>query len=129
MESIVKLMQQRPGLCAMKGISEEEITRAETALGLHFSTDYRQYVSAFGVASYDSHELTGICASKRLNVVDVTLSERARVSVPADWYVLEQTHIDNIVVWQSDEGEVYWVYSNGTITKVARSLSEYFHRS
>ena len=125
MASIVELMQKQPDLCSMEGASEESIINAEVALGLSFAADYRQYIAAFGAASVVSHELTGICASKRLNVVDVTLMERAKTAIPSNWYVLEQPNIDGIVVWQSSDSEIFQVNPNGIVYKIANSLIEY----
>ncbi len=124
-QDIVKLMQNQPKLYVMEGASEEEIIQAETALGLRFAADYRKYTAAFGAASLAAHELTGVCKSNRLNVVDVTIKERSNTNVSDQWYVLEQTNIDGIVVWQSSTGEIYQVYPNGVIRKIAAALAEY----
>ena len=126
-EDIVKLMQNQPELYIMAGASEEEIIQAETALGLCFAADYRKYTAAFGAASLATHELTGVCKAKRVNVVDVTIYERSKATVPGNWYVLEQTNIDGIVVWQSSTGEIYRVYSNGVNEKISETLVEYLH--
>lgn len=125
MASIVELMQKQPDLCSMEGASEEKIIQAETALGLRFAADYRKYTATFGAASLAAHELTGVCKAKRLNVVDVTIEERGKTRVPDNWYVLEQTLIDDIVIWQSDTGDVYQVYPNAATRKIADALIEY----
>ena len=125
MADIVNLIQQQPSLYVMIGAPEKEINQAEQTLGLHFSADYRAYIAAFGAVSFAGHELTGICKSNRLNVVTVTLSERSNITVPANWYVLEQANIDSIVLWQSSDGTVYATAPNSKPKKVASSLSEY----
>ena len=108
LEDIIKLMQKQPDFYAMKGASEDDIKMAEQTLGLHFAADYRKYIAAFGVASFAGHELTGACKSKRLSVVDVTIEERGNITVPANWYVLEQANIDPdtrvYLSWGSEEG-------------------------
>ena len=92
---------------------------------LMFAADYREYVSAFGAASYCEHELTGICKSARLNVVDVTQDERQYNSVPADWYVIEEANIDGIVIWQATDGTVYRTRPGCKADKICDSLKEY----
>lgn len=63
---------------------------------------------ALGVASYEGHELTGVCPFPRLSVVSVTQQERAaNPAIPSAWYVLEQTNIDDLVIWQDASGAVY----------------------
>ena len=75
---------------------------------LKFSDEYRKYLARYGVASANGHEFTGICASSRLNVVDVTISERINnPNIQMDYYVVEQANIDRIVIWQSQTGEIY----------------------
>lgn len=125
MADIVKLLQQQPDFYAMKGVAEEDIARAEQMLGLRFSSEYRDYIAAFGAASFANHELTGVCKSKRLSVVDVTIKERNSTIVPADWYVLEQTNIDSIVIWQDSNGTVYQTAPNAKAKKICESLAEY----
>ena len=75
-KSVVKLLQTKESLYVFDAAAEKDILSAEKALALRFAADYREYVSAFGAASYCEHELTGICKSARLNVVDVTQDER-----------------------------------------------------
>lgn len=125
MEDIIKLMQKQPDFYAMKGASEDDIKMAEQALKIHFAADYRKYIAAFGVASFAGHELTGVCKSKRLSVVNVTTAERNNTNVPADWYVLEQANIDGIVVWQNNAGAVYQTVPNMNPKKLCESLAEY----
>lgn len=125
MADIVKLIQKQPDFYAMTGASKEEIKMAEQALELCFATEYRKYIAAFGVSSFAGHELTGICKSKRLSVVDVTIEERNNVAVPSDWYVLEQANIDGIVIWQVSDGTVYQTAPNAKAKKLCGSLAEY----
>ncbi len=122
---IIKMMQEKPAFHARSAASDEEIQAAENALGLQFAKDYREYVAAFGAASFAGHELTGICKPDRVNVVAVTLEERYNMAVPADWYVLEQAHIDGIVLWQNIVGAVYQTSPNTKPKKLCESLAEY----
>lgn len=113
-------------LVHLSPVSEEQIKDAEKRLNLEFSLEYRSYVSEFGVVSANGYELTGICSSPRLNVVDVTICERENnPDVPKDWYVLEQANIDGIVIWQNQKGEVYQTQPCKGIKMIANSIDEY----
>lgn len=102
------------------------IIDTETTLGVMFTEEYREYILVFGVASANGHELTGLCRSPRLNVVEVTMAERKNnANVPNDWYVVEQANIDDIVIWQASSGEIYQTAPGVQSCKLCDSLSEY----
>lgn len=124
--SIVSLMQSKPDFYALQGATDSEIENAEHTLGTQFALGYRDYVSALGVASLAGHEFTGVCKPKRLNVVDVTIEHRRLTpSLPEDWYVIEETHIDGITIWQSPKGEIFQVVSEDDIKKINNTLEEF----
>ena len=125
MADIVELIQKQPDLYVMKGASAADIETAERELGLRFAEDYRKYVAQFGAASFSNRELTGVCQSARLSVVAVTIYERSKVSVPEDWYVIEQTNIDSIVIWQAATGAVYKTMPGYQPERICNSLAEY----
>lgn len=126
MPDVIQIMQSLPDFYAATGISEEQIIQTEQALGLRFAPDYRRYVSAFGLVSVNGHELTGICASRRLNVADVTLSVKSVTpDIPHDWYVLEEANIDGIVIWQNHTGEVFQTMPGNEPTTLCNSICEY----
>ena len=128
MADLINSLSSLPDFYSLTGASEEQIAQAERALSLRFADDYRQYVRAFGAVSAAGHELTGICASRRLNVVDVTLSARAaQPAIPRDWYVLEEANIDGILVWQSGAGEVFQTQPGAEPVKLAASIREYLN--
>lgn len=124
--SIVELLKRKEGLIYKTPADDSEICWAEKQLGVSFSSEYKDYLKQFGAASFLGHELTGICSTKELNVVDVTKEVRQyHTNANDEWYVIEQTGIDDMVVWQSKEG---WVYltAPGVLPKmICSSLSEY----
>lgn len=126
MEDIVKIMSNMDMFISSGAVDENEIKVAEERLGLKFSDEYKEYVLAFGTASYYGHELTGICeGDDSVNVVAVTLAERPFfTNISKDWYVIEQTHIDGIVIWQELNGGIYKATSQN-VTKICNSLKEY----
>ena len=71
----------------------------ENQLGVRFSEDYRAYLLNYGEVSFGSHELTGICRSERINVVNVTEeAKKPYGSLLSDCYVIEDTYFDDIYI-------------------------------
>lgn len=114
------------GFVSYKPANGEQVSAAQRALNLSFSAEYTEYVKAYGVASMLGHELTGVCDIPRLNVVNVTLEAREyNPLVPHEWYVVEEAHIDGIMIWQSQTGEIYQSQPGMQPEKIADSLAEY----
>lgn len=121
-------MEKLPFFDGGTGVSDALIEKAEFMLNVRFSNDYKEYLRVHGTASVDGHELTGIHSSKRLNVVDVTLSEKKhKHDIPHDWYVVEQTHIDGIVIWQNEKGDIYQTCPGYPPLKIADSIIGYLY--
>jgi len=115
-----------PDYIGSNGKTEEGSAKAENALGVSFSEDYRTYLKEIGLACYDGHELTGLTKSDRLDVVSVTKEQRERIGEDASsWYVIEETGIDGIVIWQAPTGEVFQTDSVAVYHKLCSSLSEF----
>ena len=126
MSNFTEELQHLPDFHAFSGASREQIEHTEPVLGVNFSDEYRMYLTTFGTASACGQEFTGICKSPCLNVVDVTMSERMRHSIlPEKWYVVEQTNIDDVVIWQSEKGEIWQTVPNHLHQKICGSLREY----
>ena len=127
MENIIDILRNCEDISAGKGASKEQIEAASNRLGLAFATDYLKYLQEFGLAYVNGHELTGIGIIPRNDVVSVTLEKRELPhvkTIPEDWYVLEDTYIDNIVIWQSSKGFVY-METPGEIKQIYASMSDY----
>ncbi|USP69239.1 SMI1/KNR4 family protein [Ruminococcus sp. FMB-CY1] len=125
MKDILNLIKNKSKFYSIGNISEENIKEAELILNIRFASDYRMIIKEYGAVTFSGHELTGICNSKRLNVVDVTKEERKYNKVPEDWYVIEQANIDDIVIWQDTNGAVYQTMPNKKPIKLCNSLLEY----
>lgn len=127
--NIVKLIQNKPDLITYSPASLDLIRQAEKDLNVLFAKDYVEYVSSFGIAVFDGHELTGICDKKRLDVVRNTKEERElNPFVPDDWYVVENAGIDGIIIWQDKMGRIYQTMPNGQKEYIADSLVEYLDK-
>lgn len=102
------------------------IENAEKTLGLQFSGEYKEYLTVYGVLTARGHELTGIIASPRLNVVAVTKREKERKDdVPPGFYVIEETNIGGVVVWQDRTGQVFQTSDENGPEFLCGSLYEY----
>lgn len=126
MHSFLEAIRNLPDFYGMSGVPNEEISIAEETLGVKFSKDYKIYLQNIGVMSANGHEVTGICNSKRLNVVHVTEEERKNhPQAQKEWYVIEQANIDGIVVWQNSIGEIYQTGPRVNCIKISNSLLDY----
>ena len=122
MNKIVDALSKMEGLLSGKGVQDSIVNDAEEKLGLRFSEEYRQYLLAFGVAAVNGHEITGLGSSPRVNVVDVTLSQRSRCNVDDSLYVIEEADIDKAVYWQNESGQVFITVGESEPKQIADSL-------
>lgn len=126
MEKFADKLALMPSFRKRKAASNEQIQTTEESLGLEFAKEYKEYLAEYGVASIYGHEFTGICGSERLNVVTVTQEEWGNnYRIPKELYVVEQTEVDGIVIWQSRSGLVYQSRPNMKPVKICDSLHEY----
>ena len=126
MSSLTQKMSTMSSFKARTPASKEQISNAEKELGLSFSEEYVEYLSKFGCASIYGHEFTGISSNPRLDVVNVTKSQKTvNDNIPFDWYVIEETNIDSITIWQDYTGAVYATKPNETVKILAESFLYY----
>lgn len=129
MDNIISCIRQKEAFVSLQGAERQEIEDAERKLNVEFTMEYREYVSEFGAVSYYGHELTGVCKAPEADVVNITFDERKFLKgIPSNWYVIEQMHIDGIVVWQSEDGTIYRTAPNTEPVKLCDSLMEYIAR-
>lgn len=127
MIAFVEKLRQYGDFMESRGVSLKEINEAERQLHVEFSDEYKEYLAECGVATANGYEFTGISQSKRLDVVCVTEKERKNVrEIPEGAYVVEQTHIDGVVIWQIKGGTVYQSQGDSFI-KICDSLYEYIN--
>lgn len=107
--SITESLRSKKDVILGRGASEKEIKTAERELGLTFAVEYREYLQNIGLAMCEGHEFTGIGKADRTNVVIVTKQMKDLFKdIPKDWYVLENTNMDMMVIWQDTKGNVYY---------------------
>ena len=126
MSTLSEVFKRKRDFYCEKGASADAIKNAEKILGLKFSDDYREYLQLYGAVSCGGHELTGFSEEAGLNVIDATLKNRTEnPNISNLLYVLEETHIDGIVIWQAETGEVLQAEYKEAPKKIFDSLIEY----
>lgn len=119
-------MKERQDFYFEGTVSMEKIKNAEDKLGLQFADDYKEYVAHYGTISFNGHELTGISCDRNLDVVAVTEKQWNKNLIEEHLlYVIEEAHIDGIVIWQSPSGEIFQTSPNAEAKKICNSLAEY----
>jgi len=127
MNTIIETIKGLDNLYTMKGANDEKIEDAQNKLGLTFAPEYIEYLRKYGTISANSVELTGISDSKRLNVIDVTIEERLKNDIPPDMYVVEDTHIEGILILQNTIGEIFELHNGNKLKKIFNNLADYLN--
>lgn len=126
MNSIINIIENMTNSSGTNPTSEADINEAEKRLGTSFADEYIAYTAKYGAVFVNGIELTGVVKSNRLNVVHVTLEERARdSSFPRDMYVIENVGIDGILILQNSAGEVFEKLPFQKPVKKFDSLADY----
>ena len=126
MSAIIEEFYKKSHLYVEKGASIETIQKAENLLNLKFADEYIEYLLQFGAVSCGGHELTGFSEEDSLDVVKVTRKNiEKNINVKEPLYVVEETHIDGIVIWQSPAGAIFKTEYKEAPEKIFDSLTEY----
>lgn len=130
MENIIQIIRDLPNLLPLKAATDNEIADAELQLRLNFAKEYKEYLSTFGAILADGIELTGITKSLHRNVVAVTKQEwELNSNIPHTMYVIENTGIDSIIIWQDSTGAIFQASPNNPPKRIAASLAKYIARN
>lgn len=122
MKNLLEEIAKKTKIYQGKGVSADEIAKAEKSLALSFSDEYKDYLKEAGFLSFFSHEFTGLGSEGYLNVVEATKSERELdKDFPSDCILLENVGIDGLMILHDASGAVY-SYANGKKTKISDSL-------
>lgn len=128
MSKIVDIINKLPDLLSLKPATEIDVRDAEIQLRVRFNEEYKDYLLGFGAIMADGIELTGIAKSVHRNVVTQTKQERELNSkVPNTMYVIENTGVDGIIIWQDSAGAIYQSSPGTEPKKIADSLSSYLN--
>ena len=126
MSDFIRKIQEADDFAALGSVTDKDIANAENNLNLVFADDYKEYLRAFGVATFYSKELTGIGPSARLNVVNVTMHARdVYKNFPTDAYVVEDLLFDHVLTIQKQDGSIYSYGPKDSEEKIAASLADY----
>lgn len=128
-KSISDVIKALPDLLPLKPVTNQQITDAELQLRVSFDDEFKAYVKEFGAIMAEGIELTGITKSEYRNVVSITQRERGlNPNVPNTMYVIENTYVDGIVIWQDSKGNIFQTKPNSKPKKIASSLIEYIEK-
>ena len=126
MKKIIEVINNLPDLLPLKPASDTQITDAELQLRVSFAGEYKDYLSEFGAIMADGIELSGISKAEHRNVVALTKKEwELNPKVPNTMYVIENTCVDGIIIWQDTKGEIYQTQPNTEPKLIADSMVEY----
>jgi len=126
MANIIETIRLLPKMQGYKPANKIEISDAEIQLCVRFADEYKIYLSEFGEVSARGIELTGIIDADYINVVSATKEKWSMYpQVPHSLYVIEDTTIDGIVIWQDTKGFIYKTTPNSEPIKIANSLEDY----
>lgn len=126
--NVVDVIKSLENIISLNSASDTDIVRAELELRVSFAEDYKSYLTAFGAVIGDGFELTGITKAAHRNVVEVTKQEwHLNSKVPHSMYVIENTHIDSIIIWQDKSGKVYKTIAGEEPKYLASSLVDYIN--
>lgn len=125
-KDIVSLINSLSDLLSLKPATAIQITDAELQLRVSFANEYKEYLSAFGAIMADGIELSGIAKSEHRNVIALTKKEwELNSKVPHTMYVVENTCVDGIVIWQDTNGMIYQTSPNSEPKQIASTLYDY----
>ena len=126
MSKIIQVINSLSDLLPLKPATAIQIADAELQLRVSFATEYKEYLASFGSIMADGVELSGIAKSEHRNVVALTKKEwELNSRIPHTMYVVENTCVDGIVIWQDSDGLIYKSSPGTEPIQIASSLSEY----
>ncbi len=124
--SIIELLSRATNVLTLKGCSPSDTETAEKNLGLSFSDEYKTYTETFGAVSVAGKQITGVVPYPDINVVTVTKSAKEYFPyIPKSWYVIYDSHINDLIHWQDADGHIYQTIPGSNPTLIANSLYEY----
>ena len=126
MNDIIEVVKGLPKLACVGKIENVDIVDAELQLRLNFAEEYKRYLSEFGAISARRIELTGIIGVDYCNVVTATKQAwELNPQVPHNLYVVENTFIDGVIIWQDASGTIYQTSPGSQPRKIANNLADY----
>lgn len=126
MMDIIETINSLSDLLSLKSATVQQITDAELQLKLIFADEYKKYLGTFGSIMADGIELSGIAKAEYRNVISLTKKAwELNPKVPHSMYVVENTGVDGIIIWQDKNGKIFETRPNAEPKQIADSLSEY----
>ena len=128
-DDLFKLLEEKEYFEPASPASDKAIEIAQNQLGLVFNQDYIDYLHRYGAVSFYGHIWTGISSFPGVDVVSVTKEAReTNPLVSPDLYVIEEAHIDGIVVWQNSQGKIFQTIPGCKPVQICETLEEYISK-
>lgn len=126
MTKIIQVINSLSDLLPLKPATTIQIADAELQLRVSFADEYKEYLASFGAIMADGIELSGIAKSEHRNVVSLTKKEwELNSKIPHTMYVVENTCVDGIIIWQDTDGSIYQSTPGAEAEQIAASLADY----
>ena len=126
MTRIIQVINSLSALITLTPATQTQIADAELQLRVRFSNEYKEYLASYGSIMADGIELSGIAKSEHRNVVSLTKKEwDLNPKIPHSMYVVENTCVDGIIIWQDASGSIYQSSPSTDPKQVAKSLADY----
>lgn len=125
MMSIIEELKSKVKVFQVGMVPQEEIMKAEKELNIHFTDEYKTYLSNYGAISFGSHELTGLGVSGYLNVVTATENERKLGgNFPKNCVLIENNGIEGILTIMDESGAIF-SFDGKKKNQIALSFSDF----
>lgn len=124
--SLINELKNKKYFKSNEVVEPNSIKIAEEELGLCFSKEYKEYLKEFGCVTIYGHEFTGL-GNNILNDVVIITKKICEVDekFPKNVYVIEEAHIDGILICQDEKGLVYKFKPFGNLKKIYDSFCDY----
>jgi hypothetical protein len=106
--------------------TKDEIDEAEQELGLVFADEYKELLLGYG--SLETKHLLISSTLKNISVNVVTLTQQIRSiydNLPKDLYVIMDSGVDGIIIFQDSKGKIYETSHDDTIMEAYDSLAHF----
>ena len=129
MAKIIQVINSLSELLPLKPATAIQIADAELQLRVSFADEYKEYLAAYGAIMAEGIELSGIAKSEYRNVISLTKKEwELNPKVPHNMYVVENTCVDGIIIWQDTNGSIYQSTPSAEPKQIAISLADYISK-
>lgn len=111
---------------------QQEISAAEQKLQIHFSADYKDYLSRFGLIASGATEVygLGVPAASHLNILSAIVPLRAGKDYPPQAVPLCDIGDGNYYLYENQQHKILiWSMINGVVEALDETLEDFLLRT